>query len=701
MKYRAPWYPWLVAGLAALVLAGASHAEEPRPPSVLAGVKALDKPVSFSETRIPLGELVQKVAAETGAPLTAAPAVADEPVAVAVHALPARELLEQLADLLDYQWARHSPHSTPQRPNVSTPTYEVWQDLAARNREEAAREAARAAVEQRLADQVRRFAAVAALPPQQVQELAAEHQRWNDQFFQLPPAQRSAVWQKEQSDPALRRQREQTATAHQLRSSVNRTLALLLGRLTPAEWAALRQGQPLILSTDPQPGERLLPEETARAFRAARPSMDDSWRYGDTEFAEKERQKQRNMESEWSAAGGYRVVLRLDADRFQRQGSLGLHAYAAPLQPAAGPSSAYAQAEGTSLQLYAAPGDWHASPEADAAERRAALAKDPLLGAVRRFKRQPKPRPDPDAPRNQNFTSLPDLVPDLAWSCDLNVIADSYTADRSGFPVPAEEPAPLYELLDRITQYGYQWDRKGGYPRSGCIIRIRNRAWAFLRPRDVPVRVIRHWNELLAGGGEPPLDEYAATAAALNDDQLELLPGLVRGRDTFFLHEISFARHGLRLYASFAPLQQQTLRQGQPFPVGAMSPAQRDLFTALWRERQQQSARDEPTTGPPAPPLPPLGPASRFAMTAERLIMVAEKRGEVTHFTWEHVPDAAQPSTPSAPTPQHPQSTRPANITRRALTQVRFQFIYSPEQQDAVQLNVGALTGREDSRPRS
>src|SRR5207244_4206733 len=73
----------------------------------LDGVKELGKPVSYTETKIPLGELVAKVGADTGVALTASAEVADEPVAVVVKELPARELLEQVADLLDYRWSRH------------------------------------------------------------------------------------------------------------------------------------------------------------------------------------------------------------------------------------------------------------------------------------------------------------------------------------------------------------------------------------------------------------------------------------------------------------------------------------------------------------------------------------------------------------------------------------------------------------------
>jgi hypothetical protein len=75
---------------------------------VLANAPGLEKRVTYCETKIPLGELVVRVAAATGVALTAAPEVADEPVAVVVTDFPARELLDQLADLLDYRWRRRN-----------------------------------------------------------------------------------------------------------------------------------------------------------------------------------------------------------------------------------------------------------------------------------------------------------------------------------------------------------------------------------------------------------------------------------------------------------------------------------------------------------------------------------------------------------------------------------------------------------------
>jgi hypothetical protein len=652
-----------------------------RPHSPLAGVAALDKPVTLTETKIPLGELVQKVAADTGVKLVASPEVADEPVAVVVKDLPARELLEQVAELLDYLWSK--------RGKPGEERYEIWQDLAAKNREEAARQAARTAVEKRLNEEVHQFAEVAALPESQIQEMAEQYRRWLERFFALPPPQRGAVRAKEWT------QVRRLSIARRLGSSVDRTLALLLGRLSPQQWGLLRQGRSLLLSSEPGEGEMPLPEATARAFRSARPSMDSGWRFGDEEATQRQRDRQREMEAEWAAASGYRVAVRLDTERFQRQALLTLRAHAAPLRAAAPvnifPGSDYSEAEGTSIQLSFDPTDLEPEPDRATPERRAALEKDPLLGAVKRFQRQPKPRSLAGA-RPEQSAALHSLLPDLAWSCGVDLIADSYAADRTFFPVPAAEPTPLYDLLDQMTQYGYRWDRKGR------LIRIRYRAWPFARGREVPLRVVRRWNERLAIGGEVPLEECTTTAAELGDEQLEALPEAVRGSDSFFVHRIYAARHALRLYASLTPLQRQTLWHGQPFLVAAMSPAQRALFLAPWQERQQRD-REQLTPLPPTPP--PLGPESRFSLTSEALVRIVEREGDRTLIQEEPAPLASGTSagtaaaTPSsAPRPGGPSGATGAAVpnaggpSRLPVARIAFRFLYSPEVQESIELEV-------------
>ena len=108
-----------------------------------------------------VGELVRKVASETGVALAAGTVVADEPVAVVVTALPARRLLEELAELLDYQWRRQG--------RAGGWRYEIGQDHASREREETLRRDALADVERRFQQEVRLTVEMAALPPEKIQ----------------------------------------------------------------------------------------------------------------------------------------------------------------------------------------------------------------------------------------------------------------------------------------------------------------------------------------------------------------------------------------------------------------------------------------------------------------------------------------------------------------------------------------------------
>jgi len=257
------------------------QAEEP-PRSALEGVPGLEKRITYTETKIPLGELVAKVAADTGVPLRAAPDVADEPVAVAVTALPARELLEQIADLLDYQWRvqafRRSGAQAfrsgkgglafdlagPERLNARTPerpapVYEIWQDLASKQREEALRRSFYAAVEQRFQEDLERYRAAAKLSPAEIRR------QWDDwlarghELGKLSPDERQA-WL---NSPEAKDWDRRLDLLQNLTQPIQRSLAGLLTGLSPEQWAALRAGQQLVFSSAPHTGELPLTHSAA------------------------------------------------------------------------------------------------------------------------------------------------------------------------------------------------------------------------------------------------------------------------------------------------------------------------------------------------------------------------------------------------------------------------------------------------------
>src|SRR5687768_12974643 len=106
MKTRLALPAWLILCAFSVLLSGVAGGVEPSRRGVFTDGAELGQPITYSETKISLRELLQKVAADAGVKLTAAADVADEPVTVVVKEMPAHELLEQLADLLDYRWSR-------------------------------------------------------------------------------------------------------------------------------------------------------------------------------------------------------------------------------------------------------------------------------------------------------------------------------------------------------------------------------------------------------------------------------------------------------------------------------------------------------------------------------------------------------------------------------------------------------------------
>jgi hypothetical protein len=246
--------------------------------AVLAHVPGLEKPVTCSETKIPLGELVRKVAADTGVPLTAAPEIADEPVAIAVKEYPAHELLEQIADLLDYQWSRRRFRHAGANGREED-GYEIWQDLASKQREEALRAAALAGIEQRFRAELARSVEMASRPPEEIDRILDEAVKRHEQFLQMTPDQKQAAIQAAQHpspEEQERDQREQAASS--VDSPLPRALALLIGRLTEAQWKTLWAGQRLVFSSRPQPAScgcqaRLRTRSGLRSRRLPRVSM--------------------------------------------------------------------------------------------------------------------------------------------------------------------------------------------------------------------------------------------------------------------------------------------------------------------------------------------------------------------------------------------------------------------------------------------
>jgi hypothetical protein len=571
---------WLLGMLLWAMMPTLAGSADQRPRSVLEGEKALDQPVTETETKIPLGELVQKVGADTGAPLTAAPEVADEPVAVVVKALPARELLEQLAELLDYRWARHGKEGAWR--------CEIFQDLAARNREAALRQRRLREVEARFREELKLSAEMAALPADAFQRLlaaAADRLRQKQTPSMIASDLRTAE---------AREQMRRDEAVHALQSPVQRSLALLVNQLPAEQWDRLLAAGRLTFSTRPGPGEFPFSAGIEQRLRASGPTWRTQGWWQEPPTAEDEefyREDDRQRQAAWTAAGGYRATLELDPCAFQWYSGLNI---AARVEPLRGPEPLDPSTLLSTLSLGDSPGalfsvsasayDLRDPAEELTPEQRAALAKDPVFGAIARY-RPGRPSRATGAGPPAAEKSFQDYLPELARLYHVSFLADAYWGSpRLGSDALPAEPTPLYVLLERLISSTHRWDRRDR------LVRLRSRTWFIERPCEVPLRLVRQWNDLAARNGALSLDTFATCAATLSDGQMDSLNYLIEvaGISKDFAM-VPAGRQGLRFYTTLTPGQRQALWLHQPVVLARLTPAQRALLVATLREGYRDS----------------------------------------------------------------------------------------------------------------
>jgi hypothetical protein len=642
----AGWYA-LVVAIGAFGLPVLAAAPEPRP-SPLAGVKALDKPVTLTETKIPLGELVQKLAAETGALLVATRDVADEPVSVVVKDLPARELLEQLADLLEYTWSK--------RGKAGEERYEIWQDLAAKNREAALRDARMLQAEQRLREEVRRYVEIARLPEGQFRAMQDEEKAMQRQFEGMTPAQQLAfLFSGEGTTLFQKAQRLQTS--RRLASPIARTLARLLGGLSPAHWAELRAGRELDFSTSPDESQARLPEDAVRSFRSSPLTVPE---YVPPEISPDElaqiRQQNEEQRDRWKNAAGYRVSIRQGRDALNTEGSLSLHVQVRPTRTTDAAQFDHFGVGDTGLHFSSSDGSEAIEPMIAefSPERRAEKESDPLL---REKKSLPAPPARQAEPRDFEATrrrQVREFLLALTRAYEVQIIGDSY---GSSMPLSSMNPElyqagplALWQYLDMACGPTHRWDHQGR------VIRVRSRKWFMDRFKEIPERLLRRWKDQLTRQGAFTRDTWAEIAS-LRDAQLRDLPTqLYSAGLPHELHQAYSQRHMLRLAVTLTAAQQQALRQGQRLPLAAMTPRQREFFMAALREQHSAS-------------LAALDPeelaAAGLTLRQRPVVRVREQHGGSVHFREESPPppDTAPEPPPAAAGSPAPRATRHEVIT--------------------------------------
>ena len=311
-----------------------------------------------------------------------------------------------------------------------------------------------------------------------------------------------------------------------------------------------------------------------------------------------------------------------------------------------------------------------------------------MLGARKTVKLEVKRGTRPGEPPKHWWT-VREMLPAVAGTYGVSVIADAYEANPVNVPLPGTEPIALHLLLDRYAAPFYHWDHRDR------LIRLRNREWFFDRPREVPQRLVRRWREMYDQYGGLPLEETLTAVTTLNDAQLQSADDLLQ-RSTMearqiFTQPLYPARHVLRLYAALTPGQQQALWSERPLAVAEMTPPQRALFLAALQETER--SRQPEAGGPASPAAALLPPDAALSLTHQRLIRVVQRSGDSTTVSTEPAPEP-QPAAPSAaPAPataSPPAARRREAVTREPIADLTFELVYSPERREQVNVTVAS-----------
>jgi hypothetical protein len=502
----------------------------------------LEKRVTLRQKRSPLSAVVAELARQTEVSLRASANVADEPALLFVTEQPAKEVMHQLSTHFGFRWSRGTKGGVA--------TYELYQDLRSKQDEEALRAGrharALAALQVSLREQMR----LAQRPAQLLlREAAALEAR--------QPAGGGSYRLREMADPC------------------RRALLQVASLLTADQWKALERGETVHFSTPGEPGAMPLPPALAQALQATRPTALPAGVRPGFVTAEDEagyrREEERSQEA-WSRAQGYCVSAQLSLTSSEAHSEAVLSITPAATMPADGPE---APALVPTVIVY---GRGAAAPEArEPSETPRSWQDDPILSRKCRLRTEP-------AGDDEEAGSLPAILAAIAESAGINLVADAYRAQRASFPISLlGGERSLYEALSQYVEPSAGWRREGEF------FRVRSHRWYQLRPREVPERIVAEWAARLRKAERLTLEDSAAVALSLRDEQLPQFEAALREAGVQI--GLGFAEEGpgagriraiLRAYGSLHPEQRRLLDAGGSVAAAALPPLARRWLHTAW-----------------------------------------------------------------------------------------------------------------------
>lgn len=478
----------------------------------------LQQRVTLHLKRRPLSAVVAEIGAKSGVTLTAASDVADEPAIVYVTDQPAKDVMHHLSTLFNFRWTRKGAPGAY--------SYEIYQDLKSKQEEEALRQTDRlralqslqAAVGERLelvqrpAEQLRREAhslETTSIPTMQPQLRGSDGQ--------LPPLFATAAYR------ALVRREAPVPRLREMADPLQRALLRVPAALRPQDWNVLMGGEVLRFSTRAAPGGSLLSPTLTAELRAADPSQEPPGMSPPALSASDAalvRESNGQFQRDWMRAEAFQISVWLEiktrnfgpsdvlAPAGVKQATQAkLYVVPTAVMPAdfRGPSPAPFGLEISGEEVL--PGD--DGPPAGAP----LAATDPLLTMKRPFEialRASDPMPFPTVP------SLNELLPAIAETYHINLVADAYRQQRVALPPPpSSEQRSLREVLDEYVLPDARWTREGTF------LHVRRHTWFRDRQGEIPDRVVTYWYGRLVKCHALSLDDAAALALSLRNEQLE------------------------------------------------------------------------------------------------------------------------------------------------------------------------------------
>lgn len=557
-----------------LALAGATavpaYAQQPTR-SALAGDARLDQPISVSWKKATLYDALLEVSKKTGVKLTPEMAVVDEPIMVSATGVPARQVLDHVATLLDFTWSRSTTKS-------GQSTYLLFQSRAARERELAELQGAERAVLEALNRDLARYRAAAKLPPEQLER---QLQKADQEMASALMGGFGAA----ASDPRFMRRFQDAQALRSAGTPIGRAMLGMLDSLSPDQWIALRNERPLVFSTHPQAGELPLGagfQDQLRAGTPAFPFPKQLFSSFGPQVVTGIEQVEKMAQDRWSKASGYKVTVNLALNVGAQPVGM-LRVVPTPVMAEAGPDGLDVLSSLTGLNITGSP-QLEEEME-DPAEREKRLSADPVLGKKARLQ-LPKAEPSP------GFLAIlgsgvraAEILPAVEKAFGVRLISDAYNRQAMTFVQPfGDVEVPLYRVLDAVAGGGRRWER------DGDTIRIKSKTWAHDRRGEIPVRYMRRWLEVRDRKGGFALEDLAEISALLRDEQVDSLMFSALEADAKDMTDfvmISTNRSILRLYGRLIPPQRQALQRTGAIAIRDLFPYQQALLADLNRSQNR------------------------------------------------------------------------------------------------------------------